>query len=53
VLPTRDPQKVAISTSRIAGKAPPLNLPAEYEDDRPLQLKKFRARMIADQLWQK
>jgi hypothetical protein len=37
----------------IVGKAPPLNLPAEYEDDRSARLKEFKSRMIAEGLWQK
>ncbi len=35
----------------IAGKGPPLNLPAEYEDDRPARLGAFKARMQNEGLW--
>ena len=35
----------------IAGRGPPLNLPAEYEDWRPAALAAFKARMQAEGLW--
>lgn len=35
----------------IEGKGPPLNLPAEYEDERPAILAKFKARMQDEGLW--
>ena len=35
----------------IAGRGPPLNMPAEYEDWRPAALAAFKARMRAEGLW--
>jgi hypothetical protein len=35
----------------IAGKAPPLGLPAEYYDWRPDCLRAFKERMIREDLW--
>jgi hypothetical protein len=35
----------------INGKAPPQNLPAEYEDWRPATLSEFKKRMIKEGLW--
>lgn len=35
----------------IAGRGPPLNMPAEYEDWRPAALAAFKARMQAEGLW--
>jgi hypothetical protein len=35
----------------IAGKGPPLNMPAEYWDWRPAALAAFKARMQAEGLW--
>jgi len=37
----------------IEGKGPPLNLPAEYEDERPATLAKFKTRMQQEGLWPK
>jgi hypothetical protein len=35
----------------IAGRGPPLNMPAEYEDWRPAALAAFKARIQAEGLW--
>lgn len=35
----------------IAGKAPPQNLPAEYDDWRPQALRAFKERMLREGLW--
>jgi hypothetical protein len=35
----------------IAGRGPPLNMPAEYEDWRPAALATFKARLQAEGLW--
>ena len=35
----------------IAGQAPPQNLPAEYPDERPEQLRALKERMQKDGLW--
>ena len=35
----------------IAGQAPPQNLPAEYPDERPEQLRAFKGRMQQEGLW--
>jgi hypothetical protein len=37
----------------IDGNGPPLNLPAEYEDERPDILRRFKERMEAEELWPK
>jgi hypothetical protein len=37
----------------IDGKGQPLNLPAEYEDTRPADLRGFKARMQAEGFWPK
>jgi hypothetical protein len=35
----------------IAGRGPPLNLPAEYDDWRPAALREFKARMQREGFW--
>jgi hypothetical protein len=37
----------------IAGQAPPQNLPAEYPDERPEELRALRERMQKERLWPK
>lgn len=37
----------------IAGQAPPQNLPAEYPDERPEELRAFRERIQSEGLWPK
>lgn len=37
----------------IAGRGPPWNLPAEYEDERPAVLTEFKTRMQREGMWPK